>query len=44
MDPQGSERRLAAIVFSDIVGYTAVLGELGDQRFRDSIRLSLAHS
>ena len=25
MDPAGTERRLAAIVFTDIVGYTALM-------------------
>ena len=27
MDPQGTERRLAAIMFTDIVGYTALMAE-----------------
>ncbi len=27
MDPAGTERRLAAIISTDIVGYTALMGE-----------------
>ncbi len=27
MDPAGTERRLAAIMFTDIVGYTALMAE-----------------
>ena len=37
MDPQGTERRLAAIMFTDIVGYTALMGrdEAAGRRVRE---------
>ena len=34
MNPEGSERRLAAILFTDIVGYTALMAESEERGLR----------
>ena len=38
MPSQGSERRLAAIMFTDIVGYTALMAEIEEEGLRAKVR------
>ena len=38
MPPQAAERRLAAIMFTDIVGYTALMAESEERGLRASER------
>ncbi len=35
MEPEGAGRRLAAIMFTDIVGYTALMAESEEKGLRD---------